>query len=942
MTPEGEPHGASFPASITGFGSTTGATRIFTPAIIDTIPADLVVIDRDYHIMLTNRPARDWLRLSTDEIRGQKCHKIFRCTDAEVAKCPAITTFKTGETARAVHSGIDTAGRSTHIELTTHPVSDLRGEVVYVMEYRTDLSARVLYEQEILAKNKRLAALNAIAEIAGRSLDLDELLKLSLAMLVEVTAADGGSVMLLDNAIKAFVLRSHLGLSKGFVAANDRIPQESGDALLWTAAWSGMPTVANDLKNDSLARVEDVAEGIESLASVPLRSRTGVVGVINVIRRDNRAFAPEDIELLAAAGSQLGAAIDYAGLAQSLRDSEALYRTVVEASRDVIWFMDRAGTIGYFNRRGKEICGYDLEDLSGKPFAPVIVPKDLPVAESAVARALAGHAQSYEVGVIRKDGEVVELLVDKTPIFVADQVVGTVSFGRDITERKRAEKALQDSERRYRELFEHAGMAIFQSALDGKLLAVNPECARMFGYESPEELLANVVSGTDLFANPDRRAEIVRLIAGRPALDGVESLYRRKDGTTFLGRLRLRSVLDSEGNTVYFEGFSEDITERKQMEEQLVRSKRLEVAGQIAGQVAHDFNNLLTPMTAYPELVRMELPAGHPIIRYIDQIESAAMQMASINEDLLTLSRRGHFNQAPMTLNGLVKQALMQMPSPPNTIVIELDLATDLLPISGSATQLLRVVTNLIANSRDAMFDIGSLRVKTENVYLDNDRSGFDRVKVGEYVRLQIQDTGCGMSVETRERIFEPFFTTKAANRRRGTGLGLSVVQSIVQDHYGLMDVTSQMGAGTTFSLYFPICREAVKVEPDIEVHRGSESILIVDDDIIQQEVAGAILKTIGYSVDAVSSGEKAVAYLLEKPVDLVLLDMVMPGGMDGLETYARIKEIRPEQRVIIVSGYAESERVRKAQDLGVGSFLPKPINLQKLAKAVRDELDQN
>ncbi|MDO8673932.1 MAG: response regulator [Dehalococcoidia bacterium] len=240
------------------------------------------------------------------------------------------------------------------------------------------------------------------------------------------------------------------------------------------------------------------------------------------------------------------------------------------------------------------------------------------------------------------------------------------------------------------------------------------------------------------------------------------------------------------------------------------------------------------------------------------------------------------------------------------------------------------------------MLEVGSLRIKTENIYLDNDRFGYDRLNVGEYVRLQIQDTGCGMSVETKKRIFEPFFTTKTADKRRGTGLGRSIVQSIVHDHDGYVDVTSQVGAGTTFSLYFPICREAVKAEPSVELPRGKESILIVDDDVLQQEVTGTILRSIGYIVDAVSSGDRAVAYLMEKPVGLVLLDMVMPGGMDGLATYERIRGIRPGQRVVIVSGHAESDRVTEMLDLGVGGFLPKPVNLQKLAKAVRDELDRS
>ncbi|MDO8669884.1 MAG: response regulator, partial [Dehalococcoidia bacterium] len=524
----------------------------------------------------------------------------------------------------------------------------------------------------------------------------------------------------------------------------------------------------------------------------------------------------------------------------------------------------------------------------------------------------------------------------------AEQILKTVAVraGAEL-ERLEAEKALMASEERFRTMFEEAplGIALIDSS-SGQIQEMN----RMF---------AKIGAGTeDLDASKDRISlslfeEVGGEAGGQPLANAgrtaglqKEKRFTRADGTAVWVRMTTAPLQIDDGGVGRSLYMIEDITDRRLLEEQISRSKRLEVAGQIAGQVAHDFNKLLTPMTAYPELIRMELPASHAVLRYLDLIENSALQMAAINEDLLTLSRRGHFNQEPLALNNLVKQALAQMHEPPNTLIVDLDLAPDLLPVKGSAAQLLRVIANLVTNARDAMIDMGELMVKTGNVYLDKDQLGFGRITVGEYVRLQVQDTGCGMSPETIQRIFEPFYTTKVTDRRRGTGLGLSVVQSIVEDHGGLVDVVSRLGIGSTFSLYFPICREAVKVVPGVEVQRGGETILVVDDDALQLEVDRTLLTGLGYTVNAVASGEKAVAYLRDQPVDLVLLDMIMPGGMDGLETYEAIRKLRPAQRVIIVSGYAESDRVKAVQALGAGAFLPKPINLQKLAKAVRDELD--
>jgi CheY-like chemotaxis protein len=257
--------------------------------------------------------------------------------------------------------------------------------------------------------------------------------------------------------------------------------------------------------------------------------------------------------------------------------------------------------------------------------------------------------------------------------------------------------------------------------------------------------------------------------------------------------------------------------------------------------------------------------------------------------------------------------------------------------VSGSETQLSRVVTNLIANARRAMADAGRLGLVTADVYLDKPLGGGSGLAPGAYVRLEVSDTGTGIAPEIRERIFEPFFTTDA---RQGSGLGLSIVQAIVEDHRGAVTFETEVGRGTRFRVLLPAFEVALPPRPAPDVPGGSERILVVDDDPIQRETLSRILRHLGYRVSLAPGGEAAVAWLRRRRAELVILDMVMPQGIDGCETYRRLAALRPGQRAIIVSGSARSERVREAQALGAGAFVRKPLTVGRLAREVRAALE--
>ncbi|HEX2172736.1 MAG TPA: ATP-binding protein, partial [Dehalococcoidia bacterium] len=501
----------------------------------------------------------------------------------------------------------------------------------------------------------------------------------------------------------------------------------------------------------------------------------------------------------------------------------------------------------------------------------------------------------------------------------------------------------RQSEEQFRRLADQAQDIIYRYEVrpNPGFTYMSPALTRVVEY-TPQDAYADRDFAAKL-VHPDDLPTLQAMLKGQLAREPTTFRFFHKRGHLVWVEVLTVPVYSDDGTLLAIEGIARDITARKQMEDQLLRAQRLETAGRIAGQVAHDFNNLLAPLVGYPDLIRAQLPPGHPAAALCADMLEAANHLVAINEELLTLGRRGHFTPEPTDLNRLIDQGLAQLGGRCAGIRVDLRLAPDLLPVRGAPSQLLRVISNLIGNACEAMSEGGTLTVQTENVYLDVPVGRYNRVAIGEYVRLDVADTGVGIAPEVVDRIFDAFFTTKRADNRRGSGLGLSVVQAIVTDHQGYIDVESRLGQGSTFSIYLPVSREPARTEAvQPNLRGGDETILVVDDDAGQRDITRALLLTLGYQVDVVAGGEEAIARLRCHPADLLVLDLIMPPGIDGAETYRRACQVRPGQRAIIVSGHAPSDRVREAQALGAGAYLRKPVTLEKLARAVRAELDRD
>ena len=319
-------------------------------------------------------------------------------------------------------------------------------------------------------------------------------------------------------------------------------------------------------------------------------------------------------------------------------------------------------------------------------------------------------------------------------------------------------------------------------------------------------------------------------------------------------------------------------------------------------------------------------------------------------QDLLTLARRGIATREAVNLNHIIADYL-KSPEYGNLkthhpeVTITTDLADDLMNILGSTVHLSKTVMNLAYNAAEAMPGGGTVVIETDNRYIDIPIPGYDNVEEGDYAVLTVTDTGVGISSESIERIFEPFYTSKKMGRS-GSGLGMAVVWGAVKDHHGYIDVQSIEGEGTEFTLYFPVTRKEIAARaphPSLKEYMAKgETILVVDDIAEQREIASEILNRLGYSVTTAASGEEAIAYMKNHSVDLLLLDMIMDPGIDGLDTYKGILEMHPNQKAVIVSGFSESERVKEAQQLGAGAYVKKPYLMEKLGLAIRKELEGN
>lgn len=651
---------------------------------------------------------------------------------------------------------------------------------------------------------------------------------------------------------------------------------------------------------------------------------------------------------------------------EELKESQEMFRAIGYAARDAIVMIDNEGRVAYWSRAGEDMLGYRPEDVLGRRLHRMLAP----------ARYLPDFAKAFDVFQQTGEGAVVGRTIElatrhrdgrEIPVELSLASVRlkgrwhAVGIMRDISDRQKTEQALRESEEKYRLLTESITETIWTMDMDQHFTYVSPTCFDIQGWTA-EEIMAMRVDQL----MPAAEAEKVLAIFAQVMAEGGRTCnYRRsrtmevelyhKNGHKVWSEVTATIMVDDKGQPTTILGVTRNVTERKKAEaekiellEKLARSKKMEALGLLAGGVAHDLNNVLSGIVSYPDLILMDLPGDSPLVDPVTTIKDSGIKAAAIVQDLLTLARRGVTAFEVLSLNDMVADVIrspehqaLAAYHPDVDFVVRCE--PELPDMEGSAVHLKKTIMNLVANAAEAQPGGGQVAISTESRYVDQPTSGYDTVAEGEYIVLRVEDRGQGIAADDLARIFEPFYTKKVMGRS-GTGLGMAVVWGTVQDHKGYIDIHSEKGAGTVFELYFPMTRKARREAADTtrETIRGrNETLLVVDDIREQREIASRILTRLNYVVTTASSGEKALAFLKANHVDLVILDMIMDPGLDGLDTFREILAVKPDQKVIIASGYAETDRVKTALDMGVGQYLKKPYTLDKIGRAVREELDR-
>lgn len=628
---------------------------------------------------------------------------------------------------------------------------------------------------------------------------------------------------------------------------------------------------------------------------------------------------------------------------EALHESEARFRNLLEYIPGIsIQGYGTDGIVRYWNKASEEVYGYTAAEAIGKNLGDLIIPADLkPLFQQglelgAQATKSGEFMPPGEVLLLHKDGSLVPVYSIHTVVCQENQPPLMFSFDVDLSERKRAEEALKESEERFRLLFEYAPDAYFLHDSQGNLISGNQAAEHLVGYRR-EELIGKNLLTLPLVA-PEQKPLVVKLLSqvtrGQP-IGPVEFRVTRKDGVEVLVEIRSYPVT-FRGQPLVL-GIARDITARRKMEEELSKASKLESLSLLAGGIAHDFNNLLHGILGNISLVltMFREDSGNELYKRLSAAERACLQATDLTQQLLTFAKGGSPVKKPTVIAGLLKDSTSFALRGSN-VRSEFSLPPDLWPVEVDEGQINQLIHNLIINADQAMPEGGTIRVSAENITV-TDGSAMS-LKEGRYVKISIRDQGIGIPKHYLGKIFDPYFTTK----QKGSGLGLATSYSIIKNHGGHIAVDSEMDVGTTFDVYLPAAEQRTPSAQRIQerIITGQGRILVMDDEELVREVVGRMLEQIGYEAAFARDGHEAIelyrkAKAAGQPFTAVIMDLTIPGGMGGAEAVQILRKFDPGMKAIVSSGYADTTMSANFREYGFNAIIPKPYKLIRLSETL-------
>ena len=621
---------------------------------------------------------------------------------------------------------------------------------------------------------------------------------------------------------------------------------------------------------------------------------------------------------------------------ETLRTSEEKYRDLFENATDAIFLINADLHYVDVNRKAIELFGYAKEEWLTMSVLDVIPREQASQSKREFEKLRTeGMYEKFVGRLIKKDGTDLDVEVSSSAIYDGRQFIGSRDIVRDITERKRMEEDLRNSEKRYRLLFETnpQPMLVYDVYTLG-ILAVNEAAVTTYGYRR-EEFLSMTIK--DIRPPEDVPALLHHLAKPGPDLDIVPGVWRhrKKDGTILYVEITSHKL--TFGGRQAELVLTQDVSERKRLEDELLKARKLESLGVLAGGIAHDFNNLLVAVLGNIDMAKLGGKAKGGITKWLDAAEKATLRARDLTQQLLTFSRGGEPVKKTTSLRSLISDSVQFAVSGSN-VQVALHIADDLWPSDVDEGQISQVINNLIINADQAMKDGGTIDVTAENRTVSGDR-GLP-FTAGDYIKMSIHDQGVGIPKEALQNIFDPYFTTKA----QGSGLGLATSYSIVRKHDGHITVESEEGSGTTFSVYLPAQPHGVlpAEQEDRRPLSGTGRILIMDDEESVSEVTGQMLIRLGYEVEIARDGDEAIERYVaagkkQKPFDIVIMDLTIPGGMGGKEAIRKLREIDPGVRAIVSSGYSNDPVMADYGHYGFTAVAAKPYKIHDLSRIIHD-----
>ena len=629
------------------------------------------------------------------------------------------------------------------------------------------------------------------------------------------------------------------------------------------------------------------------------------------------------------------------------RDRAQMYLDIAGV---MIVALNAEGKVTLINRKGCEILGYDEDEITGKSwFDNFLLQKDIDKVRDVFQQLMQGNLGPLEYKenpVITKSGQ--KKLIAWHNALLKNQkneIIGTLSSGEDITESKRAEEEREKLQVQLSNAVEIAHLGHWEYDVAKDLFTFNDHFYKIFR-TTAEEVGGYTISSaeyTRLFVHPDDSHLVAE--ETRKAVEITDPNFKRQlehriiytDGTIGHISVQFFVVKDEQGKTVKTYGVNQDITERKRMEEELLRTQKLESVGILAGGIAHDFNNILTAIIGNISLAKNQVTPEDEIFELLNEAEMASTRAQGLTKQLLTFAKGGTPVKETASIRDIIKEsALFALRGSKSSG--EFSISEDLWPVEVDIGQFNQVINNIVINAIQAMPLGGTIKFAVENQNIEEKDSL--PVKPGRYVGISITDQGIGIAEEYLSKIFDPYFTTK----QKGSGLGLATTYSIIRRHDGYIKVESKLGVGTTFHIRLPASEKAIPEKEEVRLIKGQGRILVMDDEASLRRTAGRMLDILGYEPEFAKDGDEAIQMVKEareakKPYDAIILDLTVPGGMGGKECIARLLEIDPEVKAIVSSGYSEDLVLANFHEHGFKGMMPKPFETRSLSKVLHDVL---